>query len=277
MTTEKFYPGQTVLFIPSKTNAKPLKAVIQYELGGTNGKTLIKIGTDPFSTHVSTNQLQKGNEMATTPEPVVEAAPRKRGRPRKDAVVAPAARTKRKVTKPVEAVEETPVAKKRGRPAKTAAKAPRASRKVTAEVEAPAPAKRSAGRPKKAVAAAEAPKRRGRPPKATASTAPTKKVAVAKPARKPVKVTVTENPFRPGSNSHAYCAALMKGGTRRAIAQRLAQKITVTPWSKEISAEDQISEIDTRLNLTAHQLKSKFGWTITRSGRGMDSKIRVQP
>lgn len=287
-----FYPGQSAWFKPKV--GKPLRCVISYELSPTSGKTLVRIGTDPFDSHVATNQLVKRDEMTEVTEPT-EAAPRKRGRPRKDATVTPieTARTKRKVkpgtakrTKPAAEAEPVEAPRRRGRPPKAAAepvrKGPGRPRKVTAEAEAPVAPKKAAtatrGRPKKVAAVAETPKRRGRPP--TKAVATTKKGTAGTQTRKPaakVKVTVTENPFRAGSNSHAFCAALMKGGTRRVMAQRLSQKVTVTPWSKEISAEDQITEIDTRLGLTAHKLKAEYGWTIERSGRGIDGKLKVHP
>lgn len=289
----RLWPGMTCYFKPKI--GKPLQCVIQYEYGPTAGKTLVRIGTDPFDTHVFTNQLIERSAMTTevTEPDTTEAAPRKRGRPRKNPVEATVTpiETARKKRKPVAEVAE-PVKRPRGRPRKNpvedvkpvADETPKARRTRAKATPEPIAVKRGPGRPKKVAAepVAEAPKRRGRPPKNAAGTSvtPAKKVATKTPATrgpKPVEATATENPFRKGSNSYMYCQALMKGGTRRAMATRLAKSIQVTPWSKEITAADQIAEIDTRLGLCAHQLKTKFGWTVERNGRGIDGKIRVKP
>lgn len=263
----------TVAFMPKF--GKPLSCVIQYELNPTMGKTLVKIGTDPFSTYVSTNQLAERDTMSTATANTEDAAPKRRGRPPKSAAVVPieSARKHQAATSATKVATPKPAAKTPVR----ASAAPKAT--VTT--------KRPVGRPRKAVAPpVEAPKRRGRPPKAaTAAPVPTPKTTVAKraPVAKatakraaaPKRQRVTENPFRPESNSYLFCNALLKGGTRRRMAESLAKKIEIKPWSKE--GVDQIEEIDTRLNLTANKLQRDYGWKIERTGRGLSGKIKITP
>jgi hypothetical protein len=86
-----------------------------------------------------------------------------------------------------------------------------------------------------------------------------------------------ENPFRPESNSWQYCQVLKKGGVRRKLAEQIRKRIELHPWSKKAGDVDEIAEIDKRIILVSQQLEARFGWHVTRVGRGIEGTIKAIP
>jgi hypothetical protein len=116
-----------------------------------------------------------------------------------------------------------------------------------------------------AEAVAEAPKR-GR------------KAAAAKPVKAAAKTAETANPYRPGSNLFKITDLLLKGGKRSAIVGKLQRQIDMHPYTQDKDTLDVEKELDKRVMLTAGLLARNFGYTIEKSGRGMESgTIKVVP
>lgn len=136
-------------------------------------------------------------------------------------------------------------------------------------------AARRTRRTKTAEAAAEAPvapARRGRKAAAAKTTAkPAKAVAASKTAD-------GDNPYRPGSNLHKITELLLKGGKRSAIVAKLQRQIDMHPYTQNKDDLDIEKELDKRLMLTAGLLQRNFGYTIEKTGRGMETgTIKVVP
>jgi hypothetical protein len=83
-----------------------------------------------------------------------------------------------------------------------------------------------------------------------------------------------ENPFRKGSNLHRVAALLLKGGNRRALAQKLADKVELHPYQKD-SGDVDLNDYDKRILLGAQTMRDQFGYAIGRKGRGIDGSIIV--
>lgn len=83
-----------------------------------------------------------------------------------------------------------------------------------------------------------------------------------------------ENPFRKKSNMFKVCKLLLKGGTRRKLAEKLAESTEIHPYLKG-DGEIDLLDFDKRLLLGAEVMLTKFGYGVQRTGRGLDGKILV--
>lgn len=83
-----------------------------------------------------------------------------------------------------------------------------------------------------------------------------------------------ENPFRKSSNLHIVATLLLKGGTRRALATKLSEKVDLHPYLKD-SGDIDLLDYDKRIILAAGTMRDRFGYGMQRLGRGLDGKILV--
>lgn len=181
---------------------------------------------------------------------------------------------------------------------------PKAKQKVSEE-SAPKKAKSKTSSKKKVVSQEVATKKstKAKAVKKAAKTAPPKSKAPAKKASKSKKTTSKkvftektvdkalgiklnkgtapkplpaegENPFRKKSNMFKVCKLLLKGGTRRKLAEKLAESTEIHPYLKG-DGEIDLNDYDKRLLLGAEVMLSKFGYGVQRTGRGLDGKILV--
>lgn len=82
------------------------------------------------------------------------------------------------------------------------------------------------------------------------------------------------NPFRKSSNLFVVGNLLLKGGSRRVLAEKLNQKVDLHPYNKD-SSDIDLLDFDKRLLLGAQTMRDQFGYGIQRTGRGLDGKILV--
>lgn len=82
------------------------------------------------------------------------------------------------------------------------------------------------------------------------------------------------NPFRKNSNLHLVAKLLLKGGTRRSLAEQMATKVTLHPYQKDADTVD-LNDYDKRIVLGAQTMRDQFGYGVQRQGRGLDGKIKV--
>lgn len=83
-----------------------------------------------------------------------------------------------------------------------------------------------------------------------------------------------ENPFRKSSNLYKIAKLLLKGGTRRALAESLAKSTDLNPYTKD-DADIDLADFDKRLLLGSITMRDTYGYGVYRSGRGIDGKILV--
>lgn len=179
---------------------------------------------------------------------------------------------------------------------------PKAKQKVSEE-SAPKKAKSKTSSKKKVVSQEVATKKSTKAVKKAAKTAPPKSKAPAKKTSKSKKTTSKkvftektvdkalgiklnkgtapkplpaegENPFRKKSNMFKVCKLLLKGGTRRKLAEKLAESTEIHPYLKG-DGEIDLNDFDKRLLLGAEVMLTKFGYGVQRTGRGLDGKILV--
>lgn len=112
--------------------------------------------------------------------------------------------------------------------------------------------------------------------KAAKAERPTSALSSGGPRIAPPKETPAPgvNPFRKGSNLHVLAPLLFKGGTRRKLAEKLASKIDLHPYSGK---DVDLSDYDKRILLAAQTMRDQFGYVIVRPAqpRGLDGYIRV--
>ena len=77
------------------------------------------------------------------------------------------------------------------------------------------------------------------------------------------------NPFRKSSNLFRVAALLLKGGKRKALAERLSTQVDLHPYSK--TEDVDLEDFDKRLLLGAQTMRDQFGFGIQRTGRGLDN------
>lgn len=115
--------------------------------------------------------------------------------------------------------------------------------------------------------------------------AKTKKVKVTKEAKAkkvrtaPARVRKEQtgpNPFRPGTNLWHISEALMKGGKRSTLVQKLLPKLEYNPRLKTQDF-DPVIETDRRLKVVGYLLKNRYNFTYEHVGRGEDATIKVVP
>lgn len=82
------------------------------------------------------------------------------------------------------------------------------------------------------------------------------------------------NPFRKSSNLFVVGNLLLKGGSRRTLAEKLSQKVDLHPYNKD-SGDIDLLDFDKRLLLGAQTMRDQFGYGIQRTGRGLEGKILV--
>lgn len=179
---------------------------------------------------------------------------------------------KAKAASPAKAATEAPTSKA----TKAKSKAKPASKPATskpAKAEKPAKATKATSKSKTKAAPAPAPKAE-KPAKTKAAKA---KPAKAAKAEKPeVEEDPTGNPFRKGTDRHFIFGLLVKGGTRRAIAEKVEKKITLRPYSED-AGEPKIMDYDKRVQLTAQVLRDQFGFNLVKDGRGLAGTIQIVP
>jgi hypothetical protein len=105
---------------------------------------------------------------------------------------------------------------------------------------------------------------------ATRSKGPANKKAASSPK-------ATGNPFRKGSNLYLVTEALMKGGKRKDLVNKLRPHMEFNPRQKSAKEWDDDLEIDRRLKAIGYLLKSQYGWDYTLEGRGPEAFIQVAP
>lgn len=110
--------------------------------------------------------------------------------------------------------------------------------------------------------------------KAASKSAPAK--SKAKPSSKGKSTGSDGNPFRPGSNLHLIHNLLVKGGNREKLAQKLADKVALHPYTNSADEIDLI-DYDKRIVLAAQTLRDQHGYKIEREGRGLAGSIKVMP
>lgn len=115
--------------------------------------------------------------------------------------------------------------------------------------------------------------------KTTKKVAPKAETKVAKRTIKPAATAANGNPFRDGSNSWLITEALLKGGSRSKMIDKLLKKIDFNPTKKKINKKfNHRFEMDKRVLMTAHMLRKDHGFTIELSGRGPESgTIKATP
>lgn len=86
------------------------------------------------------------------------------------------------------------------------------------------------------------------------------------------------NPFRPGTNLWYVTEALMKGGKRSKLVDKLVNsgKLEFNPRKKADGFEER-KEIDRRLKVVGYILRDKHGFTYESEGRGEDAFIKATP
>lgn len=113
-----------------------------------------------------------------------------------------------------------------------------------------------------------------------AKKAPAKKTAKsaakAKTKSGPKGKTNEGNPFRPGSNLHLIHNLLVKGGKRESLAQKLADKVALHPYTNDVSEVDLV-DYDKRIVLGAQTLRDQHNYKIERDGRGLSGTIKAVP
>lgn len=110
--------------------------------------------------------------------------------------------------------------------------------------------------------------------KAASKSAPAK--SKAKPSSKAKSTGSDGNPFRPGSNLHLIHNLLIKGGNREKLAQKLADKVALHPYTNSADEIDLI-DYDKRIVLAAQTLRDQHGYKVEREGRGLAGSIKVVP
>lgn len=282
--------GDVVMFKPKK--GKIRKGLVT----GTNpaGKVAVKLEGDPFSVWVSKSQLSACNVS----EDAVRSTPTRKV-PKENTTMTtktdnkPSAKelrqkAKSKGVKGWEKMGYDELAKAVAAKSKPQSEdAPKATKTKTKEGGGKKSKKGPKSSPKKTKpeAKAEAPevksskKSKGKTAKATkaAKTDEVKGVRKNHDAITTGKVTPPAdgaNPFRKGSNAAIAGALLLKGGKRRTLAEKLSTKINLHPYQKESDAVDLL-DYDKRLLLTAQVMRDKHGFSLHRTGRGMEGTIRV--
>lgn len=77
------------------------------------------------------------------------------------------------------------------------------------------------------------------------------------------------NPFREKSHSWYITEALIKGGLRAKMIDKLLKKIEFHPWGgKKAKDLDHYFTMDKRILMVVHQLQYKYGFTIVHYGEG---------
>lgn len=109
---------------------------------------------------------------------------------------------------------------------------------------------------------------------------PAKAEAAQPTPAKRVKVKAADikekNPYRPGSNLYEIAPLLMKGGTRKDLAQSLSEKISLHPYANDPESIS-LGDYDKRIVLASANLRDEFGFTIVRDGRGLKGFIQAIP
>lgn len=141
------------------------------------------------------------------------------------------------------------------------------------------------------------PPARTRRTSATKAAAPTKKATTARPkaaakttakpaaaAKKTSKRTASStpkegetNPFREGTNLWYITEALMKGGKRSVLVNKLKGKLEYNPRVQDAKDFDVEAETDRRLKVVGYILRNKHGFEYEHEGRGPDAYIKVSP
>lgn len=109
---------------------------------------------------------------------------------------------------------------------------------------------------------------------AKAEKAPAKKAPAAKAAK---AAPEGPNPFRPNTNLWHITEALMRGGKRSALVERLLPKLEYNPRVQSEADFDPRLETDRRLKVVGYLLKNRFGFEYIHDGRGPDATIKVIP
>lgn len=105
--------------------------------------------------------------------------------------------------------------------------------------------------------------------------APPAKKATKKAATAP-KVSDGPNPFRAGTNLYHITEALIRGGKRSKLVDKLVPKLEYNPRTKGADFDPRV-ETDRRLKVVGYLLKNKYGFEYKHDGRGEDATIKVIP
>lgn len=277
--------GEKVLFHPEK--GKPMEAEVAFP--PTRTKVDLIIGSDPFPVTVLLSQVsackasgknvesskkvrnRSGSINRKGRKPMKSEAKELRkqaqalgiegwesmGRVEMRAAVKNAQKAK---GKPAKAEAEKPVATK----VKPAAKKSTKAKKTTA-------AKKSA--PAKSKPAKTKPKATATKPAKAEKPEAGSDVTLAKSHPKPTPEH-GENPFRKNSNLFRIAKLLLKGGSRRALASKLSEQVSLHPYQKG-DDDVELLDFDKRLLLGAQTMRDTYGYGISRTGRGMDGSILV--
>lgn len=288
-----FLTGLRVEFKPKK--GKIREGVIASAARAKKGHRLVLLDGDPFPIELRVSQLSAcGNVPNEVPsnKKVPKSGPsnRRDNKSMTDTATKPSAKKLRKEAQALgikgwedmgreEMAKAIRKAKKHSSNGKTASEPVakksklKKTNKVKAEVSEEKPAKSSKGKLKaKKTAAKKAPEK-------------TTKVASTKSADEALGLTFCknapktlppegENPFRRKSNMFKIAKLLLKGGTRRVLAEKLAASAEIHPYHKA-DGEIDLLDYDKRLLLGAQTMRDKFGYGIQRQGRSIDGKILV--
>lgn len=295
--------GQQVEFRPK--SGKPRKGTIE-KVSSSRGLAKVVLEGDPFAVTVQLDQLSScaanGNNVRSTKVRKARTTEdNDQGESKPMSTTRTSAKDMRKqaqslgikgwedmgrtelanAIKEAEAGESAakPTTRKRRTSSKSKPAATKRTRKAPATKKAPAKRKSTtkAAPKRKAPAKKTAPAKSKAKPASPAKSKPTPKKDEPAYTDPPSSAGTPEegNPFRKGSNLHLIFPILVpRGGKRRTLAERLAKKVDLHPYSGK-DEEVDILDFDKRLLLAAQTLRDKHGYAIERKGRGIDGTIKV--
>lgn len=120
-------------------------------------------------------------------------------------------------------------------------------------------------------------KRKSSSKKSSKSKASSKKSSSKKKAAKKASESEGPNPFREGTNLYHITEALMKGGKRQTLINKLKGKLEFNPRTKSDEEFDTEEEIDRRLKAVSYILEKDHGFTREHEGRGREATIKCTP
>lgn len=261
----RYLPGQEVIFHPKKGGE--MKAVVEREIN--DRLVSLRIANDPFPVPVKKRQVSACDESgkkvkSKKPKDLSKITEPERKGKMPATATKPKAKELRKEAqglgiKDFEEMDRDELVKaiKKAKKNKNGSKSK--TKKVSrdeAEAASRERAKTKAGKGKKSAA------------KASSKAKPSK----SKPSTKGAE----GNPFRPGSNLFIIHNLLVKGGRRETLAQKLADKVSLHPYT---NAADEIDllDYDKRIVLCAQTLRDSHGYKVERDGRGLNGTIKAIP
>lgn len=267
--------GDRITFHPARKGAADRQGTVE-SVVGLMQVAMVKLDGDPFPVRVPLSQLSCVSTGKSVVSPTVRG---NKAHARKDKQLSnPDAKQLRKDAQALgiegwEDMKPKKLAKavaKASKAASSKAPAAKSTKKTSTASKSKATTKKAAP---KAAAASKAKAPAAAKGKSTSKAKSTK--AKGKPGPKPKDIAPGENPYRPGTGMHAAFGILKVGGTRRAMAAKLAKKAQIHPHSRADNTTE--ADYDKRLILTSQHLEKNFGFGVLRDGRGLDGKLKIFP